>query len=212
MAAVNHFYVLNIGMNINPNFNVIYLFNNLQLRNTLYDHDILAFIIPTLLSLVQIICPADQDLFRTHPMAMSVVRSSLLAYCLAFSLWVLSIRHYARGQNLAYAHFWCPMAMRLFGSVSVTSLLYILFPHDPSWQPLIYILIAAYFAGIDFASARTLLAASALHFVGGSVAAAAEIAPKTGEKDMSNFAADHNGYATRIVVNTWPPFSMVFRM
>ncbi|CAL8121861.1 unnamed protein product [Prunus armeniaca] len=113
MAAVNHFYVLNIGMNINPNFNVIYLFNNLQLRNTLYDHDILAFIIPTLLSLVQIIYPAYQDLFRTHPMAMSVVRSSLLAYCLAFSLWVLSIRHYARRQNLAYAHFWCPMAMRL---------------------------------------------------------------------------------------------------
>ncbi|ONI21627.1 hypothetical protein PRUPE_2G076600 [Prunus persica] len=124
MAAVNHFYVLNIGMNINHNFNVIYLFNNLnlQLRNTLYDHDILAFIIPTLLTLVQIRYPADQDLFQTHPMSMSVVLSSLLAYCLAFSLWVLSIRHYARGQNLAYAHFWCPMAMRLFGSASVTSL------------------------------------------------------------------------------------------
>ncbi|KAL6290020.1 hypothetical protein ACE6H2_007530 [Prunus campanulata] len=145
MAAVNHFYVLNIGLNINPNFNVIYLFNNLnlRLRNTLYDHDILAFIIPTLLTLVQIRYPADQDLFQTHSMAMSVVLSSLLAYCLSFCLWVLSIRHYARGQNHAYAHFWCPMAMGLFGSVSVTSLLYILYPHDPSWQPLIYILWVA---------------------------------------------------------------------
>ncbi|KAI5345237.1 hypothetical protein L3X38_013114 [Prunus dulcis] len=53
---------------------------------------------------------------------------------------------------------------------------------------------------------------SALHFVGGSVAAAAEIALETGEKDMSNFAADHDGYATRIVVNIGAPFSMVFRM
>ncbi|VVA40253.1 PREDICTED: PRUPE_2G142700 [Prunus dulcis] len=143
-------------------------------------HVIFAVIIPLLLTLVLIRYPAE-DLFQTHLITTILVMSSSRAYCLAFGLWVLIIRHnLPRPQIHAYAYFWCRMAMKVFGSVSLTSLV--------------------------------CTGTSALHFVGGSVAAAAEIALETGEKDMSNFAADHDGYATRIVVNIGAPFSMVFGM
>ncbi|VVA40251.1 PREDICTED: L484_002648 [Prunus dulcis] len=146
MAATYHVYVGNFGMNMNPNFNVIYLVNNhlnLQLRNMEpYDHAILAFIIPVLLTLVQIRYPADQDLFQAHPTAMKVLLSCLLAYCLAFG-------------------------------------------------------ILGYFNCVDFVSSRTILAASSSYFVGRSVAAVAGVLPETVEDDMSNFAADFNGFVTK---------------
>ncbi|CAB4300104.1 unnamed protein product [Prunus armeniaca] len=95
MAAVNHFYVLNVGMNINLNFNVIYLFNNLnlQLRNTLYDHDILAFIIPTLLTLVQIRYPADQDLFQTRYTPYGHERCAVKLACLLLGLQLVGAKY-----------------------------------------------------------------------------------------------------------------------
>lgn len=113
---------------------------------------------------------------------MKVLLSCLLAYCSAFGLSELIIRHSRphprpRREKHACARFWCRMTMRVFGSVSVT---------------------------------RTLLAASALYFVGGSIAVAIGLAPETGEKEMSNFA---DGYATahKDSYQYWPPFPMVFR-
>ncbi|KAI5345271.1 hypothetical protein L3X38_013148 [Prunus dulcis] len=64
-----------------------------------YHHEIFAFMIPTLLTLVQMRFPA-LDLFQTHPTAVTVLLSSLLAYCFAFGFGV-------------HAYEWSRMAMLL---------------------------------------------------------------------------------------------------
>ncbi|PQM42855.1 hypothetical protein Pyn_08070 [Prunus yedoensis var. nudiflora] len=152
MAATYHVYVGNFGMNMNPNFNVMYLVNNnlnLQLRNMeRYDHAILAFIIPVLLTLVQIRYPADQDLFQAHPTAMKSTKS-----CICFFL--------------------------------------VSYGDEGVWFSL------GYFNCVDFVSARTILSASSLYFVDCAVAAVAGVLPEIGEADMSNFAADFNGFFTK---------------
>ncbi|CAL2241276.1 unnamed protein product [Prunus armeniaca] len=78
-----------------------------------HAHDMFAFVIPTLLTLVQMRFPAEV-LFRTHPTAVTVFISSLLAYCFAFSFG-------------GHAYKWCRMAMLVFGSLSTATLLWLLF-------------------------------------------------------------------------------------
>ncbi|CAL8121935.1 unnamed protein product [Prunus armeniaca] len=99
-------------------------------------HDIFAFIIPTLLTLVQMRFPA-LDLFQTHPTAITVLLSSLLAYCFAFSFGV-------------HAYEWSRMAMLVFGSLSVASLLWLLFfPHYYSYLILCVLLLPVAVLGFD---------------------------------------------------------------
>ncbi|KAI5345242.1 hypothetical protein L3X38_013119 [Prunus dulcis] len=124
---------------------------------------------------------------------MKVLLSCLLAYCLAFGLSELIIRHSRpylrpRRERHACARFWCRMAMRGFGSVSVTSLVSILFPQEPYWQPLLYILWVA----------QLLLLLGLLRKL---VRRKYPILPRT-TMDMRR--------PTRIVINIEPPFPMVF--
>ncbi|KAL6290023.1 hypothetical protein ACE6H2_007533 [Prunus campanulata] len=98
-------------------------------NNSNNHHEIFAFVIPTLLTLVQMRYPAV-DLFQTHPTAITILLSSLLAYCFAFSL---------GNHSLEY---WCRMAMLVFGSLSVASLLWLLFlPHSSSYLILCVLLL-----------------------------------------------------------------------
>lgn len=129
--ATYHFHV----WMINPNFNHVeyYFLNNVQFINfapaaaSTYDryHDIVAFTIPVLLTFVQIRFRSE-DLFQTHPITIIVVLSSLLAYSLAFAFCVL-VRYFHRYD---YARKWCCMALVLFGSVSVASLVSLLVSTD----------------------------------------------------------------------------------
>ncbi|KAL6290022.1 hypothetical protein ACE6H2_007532 [Prunus campanulata] len=90
-------------------------------------HEIFAFMIPTLLTLVQMRFPAV-DLFQTHPTAIRVLLSSLLAYCFAFSFG-------------GHAYKWYRMAMLVFGSLSVATLLWLLFfPHYYSYYLMLCVL------------------------------------------------------------------------
>ncbi|KAK9910802.1 hypothetical protein M0R45_034746 [Rubus argutus] len=117
---------------INPHFNHsdnVHFINSVQFINfapaaaSTYDryHDIVAFTIPVLLTFVQIRFPSE-DLFQTHPITIIVVLCSLLAYSLAFAFSVL-VRYFHRYD---YSRKWCCMAMVLFGSVSVASLVWLL--------------------------------------------------------------------------------------
>lgn len=125
--AVCHFHV----WMINPNFNhaEYYFINNVQFINfapaaaSTYDgyHDIVAFTIPILFTFVQVRFPSE-DLFQTHPITITVVLSSLLSYSLAFAFSVL-VSYFHRYD---YSRKWCCMAMVLFGSVSVASLIWLL--------------------------------------------------------------------------------------
>ncbi|PQQ17276.1 hypothetical protein Pyn_39341 [Prunus yedoensis var. nudiflora] len=92
-------------------------------------HDIFAFMIPTLLTLVQMRSPAVEHLFQTHPTAITVFLSSLLAYCFAFSFGV-------------HAYKWSRKAMLVFGSLSVASLLWILLvPYSSSYLTFCFLLL-----------------------------------------------------------------------
>ncbi|CAL9006823.1 unnamed protein product, partial [Prunus brigantina] len=88
------------------------------------NNTILAFTIPTILTLVQMRY-AQEDLYRTHRTIMMVVLSSVLAYCLAFSLlglllllMKLSVISDEHDQSHAYIYKWCHVTMMLFGSIS----------------------------------------------------------------------------------------------
>lgn len=88
-----------------------------------HDHDVIGFIVSVLLTLVQIKYPAE-NLFKTRPITIIFVLSSLLGYCLAFSFWEFR---------------WCRMAKLAFGSVSVASLIWLLLD---CWQDVLYLLLA----------------------------------------------------------------------
>ncbi|KAL6290019.1 hypothetical protein ACE6H2_007529 [Prunus campanulata] len=110
------------------------------------ENNILAFTIPTILTLVQLRY-AQEDLFQTHPIIMTVVLSSVLAYCLAFSLlgllllvMKLAIISTDEFDSYEYIYKWCQIIMTLFGSLSVASLLWLLlFSHSSSCPPLFYL-------------------------------------------------------------------------
>ncbi|CAB4300088.1 unnamed protein product [Prunus armeniaca] len=113
------------------------------------NNTILAFTIPTILTLVQMRY-AQEDLFRTHRIIMMVVCSSVLAYCLAFSLlglllllMKLSVISDEHDQSHAYIYKWCHVTVMLFGSISVASLLWLLlFPHSSSSRLEIYLILS----------------------------------------------------------------------
>ncbi|KAI5345267.1 hypothetical protein L3X38_013144 [Prunus dulcis] len=102
-----------------------------------HAHDIFAFVIPTLLTLVQMRYPA-QLLFQTHPTAITVFISSLLAYCFfAFRFG-------------GHAYKWCRMAMLVFGSLSVATLLWLLFfTHHYSYLILCVLFLPVEGLGLD---------------------------------------------------------------
>ncbi|CAL9006818.1 unnamed protein product [Prunus brigantina] len=112
------------------------------------NNTILAFTIPTILALVQMRY-AQEDLFKTHRIIMMVVLSSVLGYCLAFSLlgvlpllMKLSVISDEHDQSHAYIYKWCHVTMMLFGSISVASLLWLLlFPHSSSCHLVIYLIL-----------------------------------------------------------------------
>lgn len=104
-----------------------------------HDHDVVAFIIPVLLTLVQIRYRAE-NLFKTLPITIIFVLSSLLGYCLAFSFWVLIGRtHGSHSHRFATEFRWCRMAKLAFGSVSVASLIWLLLD---CWQAVLSVLLA----------------------------------------------------------------------
>lgn len=103
-------------------------------------HDIVMFVVSILLTLVQIRFPSE-NLFHTHHKTMVVVMSSLLIYCLAFG--VISRNDTIFSHRFGNSEYnWCCMAMVVFASVSVASLLSLLFPHFPhsSSKPVLYLL------------------------------------------------------------------------
>lgn len=115
--------------------------NNLSLRQFLnrsstsnYPNDIVAFLIPIILTFVQIRYPSE-DLFQTHPKTIAVFISSFSAYCLAFG--VVS-RSHSYGHRYTRKYKRCSMAGMAFGSISITSLASLLFPK--SWQPSLFFL------------------------------------------------------------------------
>ncbi|KAL6290029.1 hypothetical protein ACE6H2_007539 [Prunus campanulata] len=102
----------------------------------LHAHDIFAFVIPTLLALVQMRYPPE-DLFQTHPTSITVFISSFLAYCFAFSFG-------------GHAYKWCHMAMHVFGSLSAAILLWLLFfPHYYSYLILCVLSLPVAGLGLD---------------------------------------------------------------
>lgn len=109
----------------------MYLINNyIMFRNSAvqnhHEGEVVGFAIPILLTLVQIRYPAE-DLFRTRPIAITLVLTSLLCYCLVLAFGI-RIRQ-RRGHAHARRSFWYRTALTVFGSVSVASLLALLFPH-----------------------------------------------------------------------------------
>ncbi|KAF7138879.1 hypothetical protein RHSIM_Rhsim07G0111500 [Rhododendron simsii] len=92
-------------------------------------HTVLAFIVPVLLSLLQIKYQGNQiSPFETHPISMVISVASLLLYCLGYhakSRWPTYALVVSRG-------------MVVFGSLSVVSLASILFPY--SFGPVLYFL------------------------------------------------------------------------
>ncbi|KAL6290028.1 hypothetical protein ACE6H2_007538 [Prunus campanulata] len=107
-------------------------------------HDILAFIIPILLTFVQIRYLADrQDLFQTHPLTMMVMLSSLLAHCFAFSLLIRLSGSGTRMYNC------CRMAMMVLGFLSVVSLLCLLFIPNCSNLILCILLLLVVMLGLN---------------------------------------------------------------
>ncbi|CAB4269704.1 unnamed protein product [Prunus armeniaca] len=183
MPGINHFYT---GMNISPpsSSNVVICYINhqqlfinfavqqQQTSNRRHHHgkkNILAFTISTILTLVQMRY-AQEDLFETHHFVMVVVLSSVLAYCLPFSLLgrlLLVMRPSVNAGTAsdehdchAYMYKWCHIIMLLFGSLSVASLLWLLlFPHFPSWRPVLYLVLIFLFSLVVLVLASKLVPA-----------------------------------------------------
>ncbi|VVA40257.1 PREDICTED: PRUPE_2G179900, partial [Prunus dulcis] len=111
--------------------------NSTTSYSSCYNHyDIFAFTIPTLLTLVQMRYP-DVDLFRTLLTPLTILLSGLVAYCFAFSF----------GDH---ANKWSRKAMLVFGSLSVASLLWILFfSHYSSYLTLCFLLLLVVVLGFD---------------------------------------------------------------
>ncbi|KAI5345239.1 PREDICTED: PRUPE_2G142700 [Prunus dulcis] len=115
-------------------------------------NNILAFTIPTILTLVQLRY-TEEDLFKTHPIIMMVVLSSVLSYCLAFSLLgllrlflKLAIISSDEFDSYEYIYKWCQIIMMLFGSLSVASLFWLLlFSRSSSCPPLFYLTLCFLF-------------------------------------------------------------------
>lgn len=129
----------------NPIIHVINLYftnNNISFlqqflnRSSTSNHpnDIVAYLIPIILTFVQIRYTSE-DLFQTHPKTIAVFISSFSAYCLAF--WFVS-RSHNDGHRDARKYKRCCITLRVFGSVSITSLASLLFPK--SWQPSLFFL------------------------------------------------------------------------
>ncbi|KAF7139433.1 hypothetical protein RHSIM_Rhsim07G0111900 [Rhododendron simsii] len=92
-------------------------------------HTVLAFIVPVLLSLLQIKYQGNQiSPFETHPISMVIFVASLLLYCFGY---------HAKSRWPTYALV-ISHGMVAFGSLSVVSLASILFPN--SFRPVLYFL------------------------------------------------------------------------
>ncbi|CAL9007371.1 unnamed protein product [Prunus brigantina] len=102
-------------------------------------HAILAFIVPILLTFVEIKFPGSilsASPFETHPTLILVSIASLIAYCLAVG---------ARLRFPTYARTYSRFAMRFFGLLSVASLLSVLLPGY--WHPVPFLIFILYFMG-----------------------------------------------------------------
>ncbi|KAI8546619.1 hypothetical protein RHMOL_Rhmol07G0133200 [Rhododendron molle] len=98
-------------------------------------HTVLAFIVPVLLSLLQIKYQGNQiSPFETHPISMVIFVASLLLYCLGY---------HAKVRWPTYALV-VSRGMVVFGSLSVVSLATILFPD--SLGPVLYMLYVLFTA------------------------------------------------------------------
>ncbi|PQQ05150.1 hypothetical protein Pyn_16206 [Prunus yedoensis var. nudiflora] len=132
--SCNVTYFINNQPHYLMNYSVVLQMMPAASNYNLHAHDIFAFVIPTLLALVQMRYPPE-DLFQTHPTSITVFISSFLAYCFAFSFG-------------GHAYKWCHMAMHVFGSLSAAILLWLLF------FPL---LLLPHFVRIVFAGGRARL-------------------------------------------------------
>ncbi|KAM1027791.1 hypothetical protein FF1_040480 [Malus domestica] len=116
-------------------------------RRHAHRNNILAFVIPTILTLVQMRYP-QQDLLQTNPTLTIITISSVLAYCFAFALLELLLLFTSSDTATSNTSTneliicWCRTAMMVFGSVSVASLLWLLLFHHPrSWGPVMYLIL-----------------------------------------------------------------------
>ncbi|KAL6290026.1 hypothetical protein ACE6H2_007536 [Prunus campanulata] len=182
MPGINHF---NVRVNISPrssssvvicyiNHQQLFIINFAAQQQQTSNHrhgkkNILAFTISTILTLVQMRYAQD-DLFETHRFLMAVVLSSVLAYCLAFSLLGRLLLVMRPGVNAGTAsdehdchaciYKWCHIIMLLFGSLSVASLLWLLlFPHSSSWRPVLYLVLIFLFSLVVLVLASKLVPA-----------------------------------------------------
>ncbi|PQM42858.1 hypothetical protein Pyn_08073 [Prunus yedoensis var. nudiflora] len=140
--SCNVTYIINNQLQFFMNYSVVLQImpaasNSTTSYSSCYNHHhIFAFTIPTLLTLVQMRYPAV-DLFQTHPTALTILLSGLVAYCFAFSF----------GDH---ANKWSRKTMLVFGSLSVASLLWILFfPHSSSYLTLSFLLLLVAVLGFD---------------------------------------------------------------
>ncbi|VVA40256.1 PREDICTED: PRUPE_2G142700 [Prunus dulcis] len=95
-------------------------------------HGIFAFTIPTAISLVQMRFP-DQHLFHKHPVTMTVILCSIITYSLAFSLELLLLHQHSvsgTSHDDVYPRNWSIA----FGSLSLASVLGLLFSPPFSWR------------------------------------------------------------------------------
>ncbi|KAB2595378.1 hypothetical protein D8674_030828 [Pyrus ussuriensis x Pyrus communis] len=120
-------------------------------RRHAHRNNIIAFLIPTILTLVQMRYP-QQNLFQTNPTLTMISMWSVLAYCFAYSLLELLLlftsRDTATYSTSTYDIATClwRTAMMVFGSVSVASLLWLLLFHSPrSWEPVMYMILCLAF-------------------------------------------------------------------
>ncbi|KAI8546643.1 hypothetical protein RHMOL_Rhmol07G0135500 [Rhododendron molle] len=98
------------------------------LPSTSSCHGVLAFVIPVLLSLIQLKYQGNQTSpFATHPKSTGFAVVSLLLYCLAYDAEARAISSVPSRPRPTYS--WIPArAMAVFGSLSMASLASILFP------------------------------------------------------------------------------------
>ncbi|KAM1019055.1 hypothetical protein ACFX13_041202 [Malus domestica] len=162
-------------------YNVMYFKNQQQLfvyvnvAAALTNHcqahrnNILAFAISTILTLVQMRYP-QQDLFQTNPTLTMITMSSVLAYCFAFTLIELLLLFTSRDTatiSTSTYHLticWCRMAMMVFGSISVASLLWLLLFHHPSsWGPVMYLILCLVFPVVRHLARKAVLPMGNLH-------------------------------------------------
>ncbi|BFG22083.1 hypothetical protein CerSpe_083570 [Prunus speciosa] len=119
-------------------FNILLINLAKQVAST-STHAILAFIVPILLTFVQIKFPGSimsASPFETHQTLTLVSIASLIAYCLAVG---------ARLRFPTHAPTCSRFAMRFFGLLSVSSLLSVLLPG--SWHPVPFLIFILYFMG-----------------------------------------------------------------